>query len=112
MFATIDALAAAGAEVFVLSGSLPAGVAPTVYRDITERLTTRGRRVVLDTSGEALARAIEVAPNMIKPNIDELPNCSAILSMTSRRLSRRHAPSASAGLSGSSFPWAARALFS
>ena len=72
VFATIDALAAAGAEVFVLSGSLPAGVAPTVYRDITERLTTRGRSVVLDTSGEALARAIEVAPNMIKPNIDEL----------------------------------------
>jgi len=72
VFATIDALAEAGAEVFVLSGSLPAGVAPTVYRDITERLTTRGRRVVLDTSGEALARAIEVAPNMIKPNIDEL----------------------------------------
>jgi 1-phosphofructokinase len=73
VFATIDALAEAGTEVFVLSGSLPAGVAPTVYRDITERLTRRGRCWgVLDTSGEALARAIEVAPNMIKPNIDEL----------------------------------------
>ena len=72
VFATIDALAEGGAEVFVLSGSLPAGVAPTVYRDITTRLTARGRRVVLDTSGEALARAIEAAPDMIKPNIDEL----------------------------------------
>ena len=72
VFATIDALAEGGAEVFVLSGSLPAGVAPTVYRDITMRLTARDRRVVLDTSGEALARAIEAAPDMIKPNIDEL----------------------------------------
>lgn len=73
VFATIDALAEAGTEVFILSGSLPAGVAPTAYRDITERLRTRGRCwVVLDTSGEALAGAIDVAPNMIKPNIDEL----------------------------------------
>jgi 1-phosphofructokinase len=72
VFATIDALAEGGAEVFVLSGSLPADVAPTVYRDITMRLKARGRRVVLDTSGEALARAIEAAPDMIKPNIDEL----------------------------------------
>ena len=36
------------------------------------RLAARGRRVILDTSGEALARAIEAAPDMIKPNIDEL----------------------------------------
>jgi len=72
VFATIDALAEGGAEVFVLSGSLPADVAPTFYRDITMRLKARGRRVVLDTSGEALARAIEAAPDMIKPNIDEL----------------------------------------
>ena len=72
VFATIDALAEGGAEVFVLSGSLPAGVAPTVYRDITTRLKARRRMVVLDTSGEALARAIEAAPDMIKPNIDEL----------------------------------------
>ena len=54
VFATIDALAEGEAEVFVLSGSLPAGVAPTVYRDITPRLTARGHTVVLDTSGEVL----------------------------------------------------------
>jgi 1-phosphofructokinase len=72
VLARIDVLAEEGAGVFVLSGSLPAGVAPTVYRDITTRLKARRRMVVLDTSGEALARAIEAAPDMIKPNIDEL----------------------------------------
>jgi 1-phosphofructokinase len=71
VFTTIDALAEEGAEVFILSGSLPAGVAPTIYRDITTRLRARGRKVVLDTSGEALARAVEAAPDVIKPNIDE-----------------------------------------
>jgi 1-phosphofructokinase len=69
---TLDTLAEDSAEVFVLSGSLPAGVAPTIYRDITTRLKARGRKIVVDTSGEALAHAIEAAPDMIKPNIDEL----------------------------------------
>lgn len=70
--AKIEALVEEGAEVFVLSGSLPAGAAPTAYRDMTTRLKARGCRVVLDTSGEALVRAIEAAPDAIKPNIDEL----------------------------------------
>lgn len=70
--ATIDALAGEGAEVFILSGSLPTGVAPAIYRDIATRLKVRGCKVVVDTSGEALARAVEAAPDIIKPNIDEL----------------------------------------
>lgn len=70
--ARIEALVDEGTELFVLSGSLPAGAVPTAYRDITTRLKARGRRVVLDTSGEALARAIEAAPDIVKPNIDEL----------------------------------------
>ncbi len=70
--ARIEALAEEGAEVFVLSGSLPAGAAAAAYRDIATRLKARRRRVVLDTSGEALAHAIEAAPDVIKPNIDEL----------------------------------------
>lgn len=69
---TLDALAAEGAEVFVLSGSLPTGIPPTAYRDIVRRLKVRGRMVVLDTSGEALAYAIDASPDIIKPNIDEL----------------------------------------
>lgn len=70
--ATIDALADGSVEAFVLSGSLPAGVAPTVYRDIATSLKARGRVVVVDASGESLGYAIEAAPDAIKPNIDEL----------------------------------------
>lgn len=96
VIATIDVLAEGGAEAFVLSGSLPAGVAPTVYRDITRRLVARGRKVCLDASGEALARAIEAAPYVIKPNIDELaellghrPDGEAAIAAAARRLRDR-----------------------
>jgi len=44
----------------------------TIYRDIVVALKARGRKVVLDTSGEALRHAIEARPNIIKPNIHEL----------------------------------------
>jgi 1-phosphofructokinase len=68
----ISELADEGAEVFVLSGSLPAGIAPVIYRDLTARLKAHGCRVLVDTSGEGLAHAIDAGPAVIKPNIDEL----------------------------------------
>jgi 1-phosphofructokinase len=72
VFAAIDALIGEGAEIFVLSGSLPAGAPASIYRELTTQLKACGRRVVVDTSGEALAQAVEAAPDVIKPNIDEL----------------------------------------
>ena len=42
------------------------------YRDLTESLKARGRKVALDTSGETLNHAIEAIPTFIKPNIHEL----------------------------------------
>ena len=70
--AVIEDLAGQEAEWFVLSGSLPAGLPPTCYRDITALLKSRGRKVVLDTSGAAFAQAIDAGPDVVKPNIDEL----------------------------------------
>ena len=72
VIAVIEELAGQNAEWFVLSGSLPAGLPPTTYRDITALLKARGRKVVLDTSGAALVHAIEAGPDVVKPNIDEL----------------------------------------
>jgi len=63
---------AADHEWFVLSGSLPGDVPPDIYRRIIQKLRARGRRTVLDTSGSALAAALEAAPHVIKPNEDEL----------------------------------------
>jgi len=60
------------AEWFVLAGSLPPGVPPSFYRDLTAELKSRGARVVLDASGEPLRLAVAAAPDVIKPNVHEL----------------------------------------
>jgi len=57
---------------FALGGSLPPGVEPGIYRDLVAALKAAGRKVVVDTSGEALRLAIEAAPTVIKPNLHEL----------------------------------------
>lgn len=57
---------------FVLSGSIPPGVASTIYRDLVGTLKARGRQIMLDTSGDGLRYALETAPHIIKPNIHEL----------------------------------------
>lgn len=65
-------LAALDAAWFVLAGSLPPGVAPTIYRDLVMMIKQQGRNVALDTSGAALHHALEAAPTIIKPNVHEL----------------------------------------
>lgn len=57
---------------FILSGSLPAGMNPSIYADLIKRLNAQGKTVVLDASGESLRQAIGAAPLMVKPNIEEL----------------------------------------
>ncbi|MGC3988163.1 MAG: 1-phosphofructokinase [Chthoniobacteraceae bacterium] len=60
------------AKWFVLAGSLPPGVDPTIYGELTTSLKARGARVAVDASAEALRLAIEAGPSLIKPNISEL----------------------------------------
>lgn len=57
---------------FVLAGSLPPGVDPGIYRDLVKKIKARGRKVLVDTSGEPLRQVIEAAPTIIKPNLHEL----------------------------------------
>ena len=57
---------------FVISGSLPAGVSPSIYGELVARLKAQSKIVVLDVSGESFRQAIPFAPYAIKPNIDEL----------------------------------------
>ena len=70
--ALLAAIAALATPWAVLAGSLPPGVDPTFYRDLTLALRERACRVVLDTSGDPLRYALEAAPQIIKPNIHEL----------------------------------------
>jgi 1-phosphofructokinase family hexose kinase len=62
---------ARAADVVVLTGSFPAGVPATFYRELLEN--TSGR-VVLDAQGEPLLEALEQKPFIVKPNRQELAN--------------------------------------
>jgi len=59
-------------EMVVISGSLPPGVHPEIYRKIVELAKGRGAKVILDTDGDALRMGIEGCPDAIKPNVHEL----------------------------------------
>ena len=60
----------------VVGGSLPEGLPSTTLATLVGELTRAGARVVLDTSGEPLARALAPGvidlPDAIKPNLAEL----------------------------------------
>jgi 1-phosphofructokinase len=54
-------------------GSLPAGTPPEVLgRLVAEARRTPGVRVAVDSSGAALAAAVEAGADLVKPNADEL----------------------------------------
>ena len=68
--ASLDAL---GPEDWlVLSGSVPAGVPADVYARLLARVHKNGVHTLVDTSGDALKNALPCAPDLIKPNRDEL----------------------------------------
>jgi 6-phosphofructokinase 2 len=69
---THELIELAGAGYVVLTGSVPPGVPAEIYATLARELRQRGARVVLDMSGAALARALDAAPFMIKPNRHEL----------------------------------------
>jgi tagatose 6-phosphate kinase len=56
----------------VFSGSLPKGLHPTFYGELTELARKEGAQIFLDTSGEALRSSISAKPFFIKPNEKEI----------------------------------------
>lgn len=56
---------------WVLAGSLPPGVPPSVYADMITIVQAAGARAILDTSGEALHYGCRAKPFMVKPNTAE-----------------------------------------
>jgi len=71
LLATIEQLSD-GCEWFVLSGSLPPGVPTVSYATIIRQLKRHKKRIILDTSGEALQAGIQAGPTIVKPNLEEL----------------------------------------
>jgi 1-phosphofructokinase len=68
---TIEQLANS-CDWFILSGSLPPHVPTTIYAAIITNLKRQKKRIILDTSGEALREGIQAGPTIVKPNIEEL----------------------------------------
>lgn len=58
--------------LFVLSGSIPAGVNKDIYKIITEKVHAKGAKVLLDADGDLFTASLDAVPDMIKPNRDEL----------------------------------------
>jgi 6-phosphofructokinase 2 len=59
-------------DFVIVSGSLPPGVHPEIYRKIIEMVKGKGASVILDADGDALKVGIQGFPDIIKPNIHEL----------------------------------------
>ncbi|MGC2721312.1 MAG: 1-phosphofructokinase family hexose kinase, partial [Candidatus Acidiferrales bacterium] len=54
--------------VLAISGSLPPGVAPELYRSLIRLARTAGPRAFLDASGDALRESLGAEPDFVKPN--------------------------------------------
>jgi tagatose 6-phosphate kinase len=63
---------AEASDVVAMSGSVPKGLTGSAYQKLVAIAKAAGKKVILDTSGEALRMGIEAKPTMIKPNIDEI----------------------------------------
>jgi 1-phosphofructokinase family hexose kinase len=62
----------ANGDMLALSGDASNVDDPFIYNRVMEALSDRKARVFIDASGEALKRAVEAAPFLVKPNRDEL----------------------------------------
>ena len=63
---------------WVLAGSLPPGVPPSIYADLIRKIQIAGAFVILDTSGEALRLGCRERPFLVKPNDTELKQITGL----------------------------------
>jgi len=59
-------------DFVVISGSLPAETDADVIKLLVNKCKSKGSKVIIDTSGEALKAALEEGVFLLKPNIGEL----------------------------------------
>ena len=57
--------------MLVISGRLPAGVAPNLYSSLINTARAAGIETFVDSSGEALRVVIEAKPRFVKTNRQE-----------------------------------------
>ncbi len=59
-------------KFLVVSGSLNEGLPTDFYKHIINLAKASGSKVIIDTSGEALQKALEAGVYLVKPNVGEL----------------------------------------
>jgi 1-phosphofructokinase family hexose kinase len=62
---------ARGAAIVVFAGSLPRGIGPDLYAQLTRELQKLSVTVMIDTDGEPLRHAVRAEPDVISPNVLE-----------------------------------------
>lgn len=60
------------ADYIVASGSLLPGMPADIVGQVAQIAKNKGARLIIDTSGEALKRALDVGVYLLKPNLGEL----------------------------------------
>ena len=58
--------------LFVLAGSIPAGMDKNIYAVIMDRVHAKGAKVLLDADGELFVHGLDAGPDILKPNRVEL----------------------------------------
>lgn len=58
-------------EYYIFSGSVPKWLDESIYYEIGRYLKDFNKKIIVDTSGVPLKRALDLHPFAIKPNIDE-----------------------------------------
>lgn len=59
-------------NVVTISGSAPQGLDKDIYKVLIDMAKKKGKKVILDTSGDLLKEGIKACPTMIKPNSEEM----------------------------------------
>lgn len=59
-------------DLIVASGSLPKGIDKNFYSELIKMAKEKGKRFILDASGETLVEGIKAGPFLVKPNKEEL----------------------------------------
>lgn len=77
---------------WVLAGSLPPGVPPSIYADMITIIQDAGAYAILDTSDQALRYGCQAKPFLVKPNVAEA------FKLTAQELN--HHPAKIAGVAG------------
>lgn len=59
-------------DTLILAGSIPQGVPENIYKNICEKLSPKGTKIIVDATGNLLLNTLPYHPFLIKPNQEEL----------------------------------------